>query len=220
MLAVALAAIAAGAIVVGVTSGGGHGANAARHGRAISPNTAPGTLAVAAGYLGIPRSQLNEELRSGRTLAQVANATGDKSAKGLIDALVSARAKQLRARAAETGTNPAMSEKARLARLRRRAKALVDKIPGYVGLPATARYLGVSVAQLRTELGSGRSLAQIADATPGKSASGLIGARVSTRQAILESAFAAGRITKATESALLSASRERITSEVDRTPAR
>jgi hypothetical protein len=45
-------------------------------------------LSVAASYLGIGTESLFEQLRSGKSLAQIANATDGKSAAGLIDALV------------------------------------------------------------------------------------------------------------------------------------
>jgi len=49
---------------------------------------------------------------------------------------------------------------------------------GHGGLDAAATYLGVTADALRTQLASGKTLAQIANATSGKSASGLIDALV------------------------------------------
>ncbi|HEX6987090.1 MAG TPA: hypothetical protein VF170_17055 [Planctomycetaceae bacterium] len=54
-----------------------------------------GGLASAATYLGISRSDLLTQLRSGKTLAQVAAATSGKSAAGLVDALVADAKAQL-----------------------------------------------------------------------------------------------------------------------------
>jgi hypothetical protein len=45
-------------------------------------------LSVAASYLGISEDSLFEQLRSGKSLAEIANATSGKSAAGLVDALV------------------------------------------------------------------------------------------------------------------------------------
>jgi|SRR5690348_3011273 len=45
-------------------------------------------LETAATYLGLSRQELLDQLRSGKTLAQIANATSGKSASGLVDALV------------------------------------------------------------------------------------------------------------------------------------
>ncbi len=55
-----------------------------------------------------------------------------------------------------------------------------------VDVAAAARYLGVSRAALRGELAGARTLAQIANATAGKSASGLIDALVTAKRAKLE----------------------------------
>lgn len=49
-----------------------------------------GGLSAAATYLGIDTSTLFQDLRSGKTLAQIADATSGKSASGLVDALVTA----------------------------------------------------------------------------------------------------------------------------------
>ena len=45
-------------------------------------------LSIAASYLGLSEESLFEQLRSGKSLAEIANATSGKSAAGLIDALV------------------------------------------------------------------------------------------------------------------------------------
>jgi hypothetical protein len=57
-------------------------------------------------------------------------------------------------------------------------------------LATAATYLGISPARLSSELGSAKTLAQIADATPGKSAAGLAEALVAARRARLASATA------------------------------
>lgn len=60
-----------------------------------------------------------------------------------------------------------------------------------------ARYLGIAPARLRKELRSGKTLARLADATPGKSSAGLVDALVSARKQRLAAAVAAGRVTRA-----------------------
>jgi hypothetical protein len=221
MIAVAVAAIAAGAIVAVVSSGGGHtGASSAARVRAdAAAARARGHTEVgaAADYLGLTKAQLRTQLRSGRTLAQIADATGGKSATGLIEALLGARAAQLNAEVDAKELSPA-AERGRLARLRRRLTAQLERTPGYSNLPVSARYLGISTAQLRAELHAGRSLAQIAAATPGKSSAGLIDARVSAREAALAATLASGKLSRATERALASGLRQRVTSEVERKP--
>src|SRR6266545_3614767 len=61
---------------------GGHGGPGFGHG--------PVDLSTAASYLGLTASDLQSQLQSGKTLAQIANATSGKSADGLIQALVAA----------------------------------------------------------------------------------------------------------------------------------
>jgi hypothetical protein len=226
MLAVAAAAIAAGAIVAAVTGGGSHhGARSASvhaNGQSARLST-PGELALAADYLDITRTQLQKELQSGRTLAQIADATSGKSASGLVDAIASARAVPLSATARAQGLSQAREQR-RLARLRRRIKSQVNRSDRRTSRSQTrppvdlaAAYLGVSAQALRGELASGRSLARIAAATPGKSAGALIDALVSARTAAIKAAAASGKIAQATATALLSTVRQDITGEVDRT---
>jgi hypothetical protein len=62
---------------------------------------------------------------------------------------------------------------------------------------AAAKYLGVSQQQLLTELRSGKTLAQTANSTTGKSAIGLIEAMVTAQKSALDAAVKSGRITKA-----------------------
>jgi hypothetical protein len=144
-------------------------------------------LTAAAGYLAIPIGQLEHELNSSGSLAQVAQAHG-KSTQGLIDAIVAAR-------------------RARLGKLAARLPSRIGaEVNGPARLPragagklavAATGYLGVTAAQLRSELRSGSSLAQIADATPGKSSAGLLDALVSARKQRLAHGVAAGKLTRA-----------------------
>ena len=217
-MAVAVAAVVAGVIVAIVSSGAGHsGTKSARAQAQASRARGTAKVDVAADYLGLTRTQLLGELREGRSLAQIAAATGGKSTTGLVEALVSARAAQLDAKVKTDKLSPA-AERKRLARLRRRLTAELERVPGYSALPQSAQYLGISVTELRADLRAGRSLAQIADATPGKSSSGLIEARVGAREATLEAALASGKISATVERELTSDLRKRITSEVERKP--
>ena len=78
---------------------------------------------------------------------------------------------------------------------------------GFFGdLSAAAEYLGLTEAQLRSQLENGNSLAQVATAQ-GKSVSGL-----------LDRAVAAGRLTQAQETEMLGGLRDRITNLVNSTP--
>jgi hypothetical protein len=197
----AVVAALAGGTLAAVTAAGegprGHaaGARATGHARADS------NIAVAAGYLGLSTAQLRSELQSGKTLAEIANASSGKSEAGLIQALVAARRARLAAASAS---------------LPQRVASEVHRGAG-AGRPSTAsRYLGLSAAQLRSEVRSGRTLAQIADATNGKSAAGLIDALVAARKQRLAAALSAGRLTQAQESALLAHLSSRMSARVNR----
>jgi hypothetical protein len=71
------------------------------------------------------------------------------------------------------------------------------------GANAAEDYLGISAATLRTDLASGKTLAQIAATTPGKTADGLKAAVLATTKSRLDAAVASGAITSAQESTRL-----------------
>jgi hypothetical protein len=142
-----------------------------------------GWLATAATYIGITEAALRAELQGGKSLADVAVANG-KTRDGLVAALTQAAATQI-------GT-------------------LVDtKNPLPAGKPghgagyrvvsdyraASAVYLGISEADLRTKLEAGQTLAQIAAATAGKSRDGLVQALTADATAKIDAAQTAGTIT-------------------------
>jgi ABC-type transporter Mla subunit MlaD len=83
------------------------------------------------------------------------------------------------------------------------------------GLSAAASYLGVSRQQLFTDLRSGKTLAQIADSTSGKSASGLIDAMVAQQKSTIDAAAEAGRISQALADRIEANTRSRITATVN-----
>jgi hypothetical protein len=63
-----------------------------------------GLLTTAAGYLGSSPAQLRGELSSGKSLAEIANATSGKSSQGLIEALEAADRRRLASVAARLQT--------------------------------------------------------------------------------------------------------------------
>ncbi len=205
-LVVALLALLVGgtAVALGATDGGTghhrHGAHALRGG---------GVLGAASAYLGISKAQLEQQLRSGKSLAQIAAATPGHNEAGLIAALVAAR----KARAlAQSGQLPAQVKAlvnrpglahARLGRSRHRLRSTVIS------------YLGITRRQLRSELRSGKTLAQIADRTPGKSASGLVEVIVASIATRLQTVVSQGRLSQAQEAARLAALKVRVTALVD-----
>ena len=81
-------------------------------------------------------------------------------------------------------------------------------------LDAAASYLGLTEAQLETQLESGKSLAQVAK-DRGKSVDGLIQALVDQATKRLDAAVAAGRLTKAQERQILVGLKQRITDFVN-----
>src|SRR5712692_4275645 len=82
------------------------------------------------------------------------------------------------------------------------------------GLDAAASYLGLTEAELRTQLEAGKTLAQVAQ-DKGKSVDGLIQALVDDAQKKLDAAVAAGRLTKDQEQSILSDLKQHITDLVN-----
>lgn len=86
------------------------------------------------------------------------------------------------------------------------------------GSAATAaQYLGISEATLHSDLQAGRSLSQIANATPDKSVAGLKAAIVAAETTRLNAAVSAGRITSQQEQQRLSNLSSRIDALLQRT---
>jgi urease accessory protein UreF len=209
----------------GLAATTGHGA--AQHRMRAAERAGRGDmLAVAADYLGITTAQLLSDLQSGQTLAQVASATSGKSADGLIAALVGSETQELDA-AVSAGRLTQAQEQELLANLQQHVTDLVDgtRPPGGPGfgrghgpgddIAAAASYLGITTAQLLSDLQSGQTLAQVASATSGKSADGLIAALVSSETQELDAAVAAGKLTSAQEQELLANLQQHVTDLVN-----
>jgi hypothetical protein len=206
-------------VLVAVLSGGGRGklgsSPAATFARAGTSQ-----VSVAASQLGVAPSTLRRELRAGHSLAEVAKRTGHSPSK-LVESLVAANAPAI------TGSSqltPAQRRE-RLAALRARMTAAVNRrgrrpAIGVVNIAAAARYLGLRPAAVRHQLTHGRTLAQIAEATPGRSAAGVLAALLAVRTAALHRATAAGTITPKAEAALLATLQRRLTLLVHGQPPR
>jgi hypothetical protein len=229
IVAVAAAAVVAatgtgGALAEGRPGGGGPGP---RHGAGHKAGF--GMLQTAAAYLGLTPRALAAELRSRKSLAQVAEARG-KSVQGLVDAIL-ADAKARLDRAVAAGKIPAARAAEVLASLKARVTALVTRsAPARPAGPAkrerggvlgaAAGYLGLTPQALFAELRAGKSLAQVAEAH-GKSADGLKQAIVASVKARLDRAVTAGKLTAAQEQAFLARLADRLDELVNRTlPAR
>lgn len=85
--------------------------------------------------------------------------------------------------------------------------------PGH-GLDAAASYLGLTEAQLRTQLSGGKTLAQVATASD-KSVDGLIDALVEDGTKKLDQAVKDGKLTKAQADEMKQGQRERVTDFVN-----
>jgi hypothetical protein len=185
----------------------------------------PRDLAAAADYLGLSTVQLAGDLQAGRSLAEVAAATPGRSAAGLSAALVAEKRGRLE-RLSATLSRRVNAEVNRNAGTpaggkARQSRAPAATVPAPERLqPAAAAYLGISPLRLARELGSGLTLGQIADATAGKSAVGLVAALVLARRERLALAVAAGRLSGEQASVLGARLVSRMTVAVNRRAAR
>lgn len=83
-----------------------------------------------------------------------------------------------------------------------------------MGLDAAASFLGVTETELRTELQSGKTLAEVAKAE-GKTVDGLVDALVTAATKRLDAAVADGRLTKAQRDEIVASLEERTTAMVN-----
>jgi energy-converting hydrogenase Eha subunit B len=209
-----------GVAVVAVLAGGSTAVVMAA--QPASHHRTGGALGAAAAYLGSSPTQLRSELQSGKSLAQIANATSGKSEAGLIAALDAAFKEKLVADAANLPSRITAEVDRIGLPAGRRGRAGGSGLAGrrHAGrgraLTAAASYLGISTAQLRGDLRSGRTLVQVANATAGKSEAGLVEALVAARKATLAAKVNAGAITQAQADAALPTLVKRVTAEVNR----
>jgi len=208
MLGVALAAVIAG-VIIAIAPGKSHHVTVAARRLGLS-SSAPGDLQLAASYLGLGRAELRRRLQTGETLAEVAAATPGKSAGGLIAAILAPREAQLKA---HPPASSALHEA--LSRSRAQIVAEANHGRGRSGpVPAAASYLGLSAGDLRSKLGQGESLAQIAQAQ-GRSRTGLIETLVTLKTRRLNTALAEHAITPGEERTALASLRGRVSAAVD-----
>ena len=201
-------------------------------GRAGGPFHGGDDLTAAATYLGTTAGDLQSKLSSGQTLAQIADATSGKSASGLIDALVTHEKTELQQAVTDGKLTQTQADQLET-NLTDRITALVNHTkpagPGPGGhfgigpfhggddLTAAATYLGTTAGDLQSKLSSGQTLAQIADATSGKSASGLIDALVTHEKTELQQAVTDGKLTQTQADQLETNLTDRITALVNHT---
>src|SRR2546423_2083302 len=150
---------------------------------------------AAATYIGITEAQLRTELGTDKSLADVAVAHGE-TRDGLIAALTAAQQQEIATLVDQKGIgarpNPANGYGP--------GPGGFGRGPGGRNVAgdseaAAATYLGMPQADLETKLRAGQTLAQIANATAGKSRDGLVSALVADATAKIDAAQKAGTIT-------------------------
>ena len=179
-------------------------------------------LTPAADYLNVSLSTLQSDLKGGKTLAQEATAK-NKTASGLIDAIVAAETKVLDAQKAAGWLTDAQ-ETALLDNFKDQVTELVNNGPGVppVGLKnggplqTAADYLKISVSDLVADLKAGKTLAQEATAK-GKTVDGLVQAMLDPLKTKLDKSVAAGDITAAQETTILNHATTVLTNLVNNT---
>ena len=88
--------------------------------------------------------------------------------------------------------------------------------PVRVGINAAETYLGLTGEQIHTQLGTGKSLGEIAAATAGKTRAGLIAALVQAENALIDKAVTDGKLTAAQATERKAQVTSRVTEMVDR----
>jgi polyhydroxyalkanoate synthesis regulator phasin len=194
------------------------------------PHGLPGPghfLSTAADYLGLTQAQLRTQLNSGKTLAQIAK-DRNKSVEGLVDKLVAdknarideavedgrltrADANEIKADLKEQVTDFVNNGKPAF----RGSRGVPFGLPGPDHFLSTAAdYLGLTQAQLRTQLNSGKTLAQIAK-DRNKSVEGLVDKLVADKNARIDEAVEDGRLTRAEANEIKADLKEQVTDFVN-----
>ena len=97
------------------------------------------------------------------------------------------------------------------------AFASVRHHEGFSLFRAAANYLGLTPLQLKHQLRQGKSLADVANSTPGRSANGLVDVLSAAIKTKLDAKVAAGRITSTQEATFLSSLTPKLTALVNAT---
>jgi len=216
--------IAAGAALALVAGGGA--AYAAGTSHAAKKAAVRGTIVrTVADYLGLTPAQLRADLVKSQSLAQIANAQ-HKSVSGLeqtIETSLKARLDAAVSGGKLTTTQETMILNVVSTRLDKLVRATHPAVKARVGarlrrglIRVTANYLGVTPAQLRTELKAGKTLAQVAT-EHGRTVAGLEQAIETAAKTRLDKAVTAGKLSGAQEQKVLSRLQSRLDKLVNRT---
>ena len=148
---------------------------------------------AAATYIGITEAQLRTELGTDKSLADVAIAHG-KTRDGLIAALTAAQQQDIATLVDQKGIGARPNPANGYGPGPGFGRGPGDRVTGD-SLAAAATYLGTTTSDLQTKIRAGQTLAQIANATAGKSRDGLVNALVADATAKIDAAQKAGTIT-------------------------
>jgi hypothetical protein len=177
-------------------------------------------IAVAGGGAAIAATQLGSPTEESQTAINEAAKQLGVQPSALTNALKKALENRIDA-AVAAGRLTKEQGDALKARIESGDVPLLD-VPGYHhfgvghfgGLDAAATYLGLTEDALRTQLESGKTLAQIAR-DRGKSVDGLVSALYDAAKTKLDAAVSAGRLTKSQEDAILADLKQRLTDFVN-----
>ena len=183
-----------------------------------------------AAYLGLTDKQLHEKL-PGTSLAALANATPGKSRAELIAVLTKAGNEDIAKALTDKKITEDQAKKLR-DELPNRVTTFVDRtwpkkptttrpdvnVKGFIGdlLQAGQSYLGLSVQDVRAQLATGKSLGEIANATPGKSRADLIATLTAAANTRIDQAAADKKISAEQATSLKAKVATEITTFVDR----
>ena len=180
-------------------------------------------------YLGMQPADLKAKL-PGTSLAAIANGTAGKSRDGLVTYLTSAANDAIAKALADKKITQDQADKAKAAApahiasfvdhtyMKPQPRAVVPNIKQFIGEAQRAArdYLGLSDKDLMTALRGGKSLGEIADATAGKSRTGLIATLVNTANAKIDQAVKDSKLTADQAVQLKSKVSDAVTQLVDR----
>ena len=139
------------------------------------------------------------------------------SPQALTAAVQAARSEEIKAAVADGRITQAQAN-ALEQHIQRRGLGLFGSGHGRHGnATVVLSYLGIDAATLRSDRQAGKSLAQVAAATPGKSVAGLKAALLSADRARLARAVASGAITSAQEQHRLALLASRVEAQLQRT---
>jgi len=204
-----------------LAAGGGFGASGTHDASVLDADV----LDPAASYLGIAVSKLESDLEGGKTLAQeVTTVGGSKTTAGLVAAIVASE-QGILAADQTAGWITSAQETALLGVFTNEITSLVGSGPTVPPAPrqprpgllqTAASFLGVTLPTLQSDLGSGKTLAQVA-AAQGKQVSDLITTLEAGPKAKLDAELSAGTISAPQENTILANLTTRLTAIVNGT---